>query len=145
MPEKYGLSREELDAFALESHNNAIAATASGAFKNEVVALEMDGPEGTRVLHQTDEDIRFDGTPESIGSVKLLQEGGRITAANASQICDGVSGALVVSEQALKEHNLTLIARFNKFPTVLCLTVRNIDNTRVNSQSTCHCLPSSKV
>ena len=111
MAEKYGFSREELDAFALESHKRAITATESGAFNNEMVALEIDGPKGTRVLHQTDEGIRFDATPESIGAVKLLQEGGRITAANASQICDGASGALVVSEQALKEHNLTPIAR----------------------------------
>lgn len=111
MAEKYGFSREELDAFALESHKRAITATESGAFNNEIVALEIDGPKGTRVLHQTDEGIRFDATPESIGAVKLLQEGGRITAANASQICDGASGALVVSEQALKEHNLTPIAR----------------------------------
>ena len=111
MAEKYGFSREELDAFALESHKRAITATESGAFNNEMVALEIDGPKGTRVLHQTDEGIRFDATPESIGAVKLLQEGGRITAANASQICDGASGALVVSEQALKQHNLTPIAR----------------------------------
>ena len=111
MAEKYGFSREELDSFALESHKRAIAATESGAFNNEIVALEIDGPEGTRVLHQTDEGIRFDATPESIAAVKLLQEGGRITAANASQICDGASGALVVSEQALKQHNLTPIAR----------------------------------
>jgi acetyl-CoA C-acetyltransferase len=47
---------------------------------------------------------------EAIGSVKPLQEGGKITAANASQICDGASGALVVSERALKRHGLTPLA-----------------------------------
>jgi len=64
-------------------------------------------------MHDVDEGIRFDATAESIGSVKLLQEGGRITAANASQICDGASGAIVVSEAALKEHGLTPMARIH--------------------------------
>jgi acetyl-CoA C-acetyltransferase len=113
MAEKYGFNREQLDAFALESHRRAIAATESGAFTREIVPLEIEGPEGTTVMHQVDEGIRFDATPESIGSVKLLQEGGRITAANASQICDGASGALVVSERALKEHGLTPLARIH--------------------------------
>lgn len=111
MAEKYGFSREELDAFALESHKRAIAATESGAFKNEIVPLEIDGPDGQKVMHEVDEGIRFDATMDSIGSVKLLKEGGRITAANASQICDGASGVLVVSEAALKAHNLTPMAR----------------------------------
>ncbi len=113
MAEKYGFSREELDAFALESHRRAAHATESGAFKNEIVPLEIDGPDGAKLMHDVDEGIRFDATAESIGSVKLLQEGGRITAANASQICDGASGAIVVSEAALKEHGLTPMARIH--------------------------------
>tara|TARA_Y100001934_G_scaffold283532_1_gene404074 strand:- start:929 stop:2107 length:1179 start_codon:yes stop_codon:yes gene_type:complete len=113
MAEKYGFSREELDAFALESHRRAAHATESGAFKNEIVPLEIDGPDGAKLMHDVDEGIRFEATAESIGSVKLLQEGGRITAANASQICDGASGAIVVSEAALKEHGLTPMARIH--------------------------------
>lgn len=113
MAEKYGFSREELDAFALESHRRAAHATESGAFKHEIVPLEIDGPDGAKFMHDVDEGIRFDATAESIGSVKLLQEGGRITAANASQICDGASGAIVVSEAALKEHGLTPMARIH--------------------------------
>lgn len=111
MAEKYGFSREELDAYALESHQRAARATEAGAFENEIVPLEISGPEGSTVLHTVDEGIRFDATSESIGSVKLLKEGGRITAANASQICDGASAVLVVSEQALKDHGLTPMAR----------------------------------
>ncbi|WP_417513225.1 acetyl-CoA C-acetyltransferase [Minwuia sp.] len=112
MAKKYGFSRDELDAFALESHQRAIRATESGAFDNEIVPLEIDLGDGKQ-MHTTDEGIRFDATMESIGSVKLLQEGGSITAANASQICDGSSGALIVSEAALKEHNLTPMARIH--------------------------------
>lgn len=111
MAEKYGFSREELDVYALESHRRAARATEAGAFENEIVPLEISGPEGSTVMHSVDEGIRFDATSESIGSVKLLKEGGRITAANASQICDGASAVLVVSEQALKDHGLTPMAR----------------------------------
>ncbi len=103
---KYGFDRDTLDRYALASHQRASAATQSGAFANEIVPLET--AEG---LHDKDEGIRHDATLEGIASVKLLQEGGMISAANASQICDGASAALVVSKQALKDHGLTPIAR----------------------------------
>jgi len=103
---KHGFDRERLDLFALESHRRAAAATDAGAFANEIVPVLVDGGP-----HVRDEGIRHDATLESIGSVKLLQEGGMISAANASQICDGASGVLVVSERALKAHSLTPIAR----------------------------------
>ncbi len=107
---KHGFTREQLDAFALESHQRAIAATQSGAFAAEIVPMEVEGPDGTE-WHKTDEGIRYDATLESISSVKLLQEGGTISAANASQICDGASAVMIVSEAALKAHNLTPLAR----------------------------------
>jgi acetyl-CoA C-acetyltransferase len=107
---KHGFNREQLDTFALESHKRAIAATESGAFEREIVAIDVETPEGIE-SHRRDEGIRYDATLESIGSVKLLQEGGAISAANASQICDGASAVLIVSEAALKEHGLTPIAR----------------------------------
>ncbi|MCP3463154.1 acetyl-CoA C-acetyltransferase [Bradyrhizobium sp. CCGUVB23] len=103
---KYGFDRLTLDRFALESHRRAADATKSGAFQNEIVPLKIEGGE-----HTVDEGIRFDASLESIGSVKLLKEGGVVSAANASQICDGASAALVVSEKALKEHNLKPVAR----------------------------------
>lgn len=103
---KYGFDRETLDRFALESHRRAAAATQAGAFANEIVPLAVDGG-----LHATDEGIRYDATLEGIGSVKLLKEDGVLSAANASQMCDGASAALVVSERALKAHNLTPLAR----------------------------------
>ena len=110
MAEKYGLSRPQLDAFALESHRRAAAATAAGAFEAEIVPLTVQTAEGS-MLHTKDEGIRYDATMESIGAVKLLQENGVISAANASQICDGASGALIVNERALKAHKLTPLAR----------------------------------
>ncbi|AMO72906.1 acetyl-CoA C-acetyltransferase [Sphingorhabdus sp. M41] len=107
---KHGFTRDDLDQFALESHQKAIKAVESGAFDNEIVAIEIETAEG-KEQHKVDEGIRFDATRESIGAVKLLQEGGAITAANASQICDGSSAVLVCSEQALKDHGLTPRAR----------------------------------
>jgi acetyl-CoA C-acetyltransferase len=110
MAEKYQFTREALDAYALESHRRAAAATERGDFRDEIVALEVETPDGT-VLHDRDEGIRYDASAESLAGVKLLKEGGKITAANASQICDGASAVLVVSERALKEHGLTPLAR----------------------------------
>jgi acetyl-CoA C-acetyltransferase len=100
--EKYHFRKEELDAFAFESHRKAARATDEGAFEAEIVPLAILDAEGNETLHRRDEGIRYGATLEGIASVKLLQEGGRISAANASQICDGASGVLVVSEAALK-------------------------------------------
>jgi acetyl-CoA C-acetyltransferase len=111
--DKYGFSREQLDEYALKSHQRAAHATREGAFEKEILALAVEGRDGETYLHREDEGIRYDATLESIGAVKLLQEGGKISAANASQICDGASGVLVVSARALKEHNLTPIARIH--------------------------------
>ncbi|MGO9934398.1 MAG: acetyl-CoA C-acetyltransferase [Steroidobacteraceae bacterium] len=110
MAEKYGLNRLQLDSFALESHRRAAAATQAGAFDAEIVPLPIETADGS-AMHTKDEGIRYDATLEAIGQVKLLQENGVISAANASQICDGASGALIVNERALKTHKLTPLAR----------------------------------
>ncbi|MDT9600801.1 acetyl-CoA C-acetyltransferase [Sphingosinicella rhizophila] len=109
--EKYGFGREQLDAFALESHRKAADATEGGAFVEEIVPIRIVDADGRETLHVKDEGIRYDATAEAMASVKTLQEGGNITAANASQICDGASGVLVVSERALRDHGLVPIAR----------------------------------
>lgn len=111
LAKKYGFTRERLDQFAVESHHRAAAATAAGDFLAEIVPIPVRDAEGATMLHQVDEGVRPDASLESVGSVKLLKEGGVISAANASQICDGAAGLLVVSEQALKTHGLTPIAR----------------------------------
>ncbi|MBR0551655.1 acetyl-CoA C-acetyltransferase [Stakelama marina] len=109
---KHGFSREQLDQYALESHKRAAAATERGDFREEIVPLEVETPDGP-AIHDRDEGIRYDASFESIQSVKLLADGGVISAANASQICDGSSAVLIVSEQALKDHGLTPIARIH--------------------------------
>lgn len=109
---KHGFAKDDLDRFALSSHEKAIAATNAGAFSREIVPIEVETPEGT-ALHKVDEGIRFDATLESIAGVKLLSPEGAITAATSSQICDGSSAALIVNEEALKRHNLTPLARIH--------------------------------
>ncbi len=110
--DKHGLTKDDLDRFAFESHRRAIAATQSGAFAKEIVPVTIQTPDGED-QHLIDEGIRFDATLESIGSVKLLTEKGRLTAASSSQICDGSSAALIVSEQVLKDHGLIPMARIH--------------------------------
>jgi len=109
--EKHGFLRHDLDAYALESHRRAAVASQSGAFAAEIVPIAITLPDGTPEVHTKDEGIRYDATMEAIGAVRTLEEGGMVTAANASQICDGASGVLVVSERALKQYSLTPMAR----------------------------------
>jgi acetyl-CoA C-acetyltransferase len=108
MAEKYGLSKEELDQFALESHRKGRAATEAGAFAEEVVPVAVG-----ENMHTVDEGIRFDASYEGISGVKLLKEGGRLTAATASQICDGASGVVVVNEVGLKSLGVAPLARIH--------------------------------
>ena len=110
---KYGLTKEQLDEFGYLSQQRAIAATQGGAFKDEILAIDGLDKEGNIVRHDSDEGIRFDVSLDGMRGVKLLQEGGSLTAATSSQICDGASGVMVVSERALKEHGLTPLARIH--------------------------------
>jgi acetyl-CoA C-acetyltransferase len=108
MARKYGLTRDELDRFALDSHRKAAAATNAGAFDAEIVPLKVNGSE-----HRIDEGIRFDASLDKLAGLKTLVPDGVITAGNASQICDGASAVLVASERAVKEHGLTPLARID--------------------------------
>ena len=113
MADKYGHDRATLDAFALDSHRRASAAIAAGAFADEIVPLSYDRAEGGTAVHDTDEGVRAEATLEGIASVKLLQDGGAISAANASQIADGASALLIVNDAALKAHGPTPLARIH--------------------------------
>jgi acetyl-CoA C-acetyltransferase len=111
MAKKYELSKDALDEYAFRSHERAIAATRSGCFEREIVPVAIKVPEGGADSHRVDEGIRFDASLDGIRGVKLLQEGGRITAATASQICDGASGVLVCNETGLRSLNIKPLAR----------------------------------
>ena len=109
--DRYGFGREQMDAFALQSHQRAAAAIETGAFIREILPLSVTDAEGVVTLHDRDEGVRFDASLDGMAAVKPMVEGGSLTAANASQMCDGASGVLVVSEQALRDHKLTPLAR----------------------------------
>lgn len=115
MVDKYDVSRDRLDAFALESHQKAARASKAGRFDKEILPVPVhaiDG-DGDGEMHTVDEGIRFDVSLAGIQSVKLLQEGGRITAATASQICDGATGVMVVNERGLKRLGVEPLARIH--------------------------------
>ena len=115
---KYGLSKDDLDAFGYESQRRGAAAAKSGAFDKEIVAVEVELPDGSREPHVTDEGIRFDASLDAIRGVKLIQEGGRLTAATSSQICDGASGVMIVNERGLKALGLKPLARIHHMTVV---------------------------
>lgn len=110
---KHGHTKEQLDAFSVESHRRAAAATKAGAFANEIVIIKGRNGEGQEVMHDKDEGIRYDASMEGMASLKILMDDGIMTAANASQICDGASAVMIASETAIKAHNLTPLARIH--------------------------------
>lgn len=110
---KHGFKREQLDDFGFASHQKAIAATKAGAFKDEIVPLDITLADGAKDVHSIDEGIRFDVTREGMGNVKLLSEEGCITAATSSQICDGSAAVMIVNERGLKALGVAPLARIH--------------------------------
>ena len=102
--EKWDISREDMERFALESHRRAAEAIKEGRFDKEIEPYE-----GVT----TDEGVRADTTLEKMATLKTLREGGRITAALASQISDGAAAILVASERAVEQYGLTPRARIH--------------------------------
>jgi len=115
---KYDLSRAQLDAYALSSHQRAMAATTEGKFAAEIVPIEVTLPDGSAETHAADEGIRWDASLESIGAVKLLTEDGRLTAATSSQICDGAAGVMIVNARGLKALGATPLARIHSMTVI---------------------------
>jgi acetyl-CoA acyltransferase len=113
--EKWGISREENDAFAAQSHQRAARARAEGRFDNEIVPIEVETEDG-RVLFSQDEGIRPDSTVETLAKLKpAFKEDGVITAGNSSQITDGSAAVLIMSEEKANQLGLRPRARFHTF------------------------------
>jgi acetyl-CoA acyltransferase len=112
---EWGLSREELDAYSYESHRRALAAIDERRFDNEVVPVEVSNPH-VGVVFGVDETPRADTSPEALAALKpAFVSGGRVTAGNSSQICDGAAAVLVASEAACSRLGLEPRARFVSF------------------------------
>jgi acetyl-CoA acyltransferase len=116
--DQWDVSREDLDTFSAESHRRAAQATAEGRFDNEIVPVFVRDDEGhaTDELMKTDEGIRPDSSVATLGNLKpAFKEDGKVTAGNSSQITDGASAVLIMSEEKAKELGYTPRARFHSF------------------------------
>ncbi|HEX2432377.1 MAG TPA: thiolase family protein [Gaiellaceae bacterium] len=113
--EEWGLSREELDAYSLESHRRAVVAIDEGRFEREIVPVELENPH-VGVLFGVDETPRRDTSAEKLSALApAFIADGKITAGNSSQICDGAAAVLVTSEAAASRLGLEPRARFVSF------------------------------
>ncbi len=116
--ERWGLTREDLDAFSLESHRRAARASAEGRFEREIVPVTVRDDEGrdTDAVLGRDEGVRPDTSMEALAKLRpAFSEDGVITAGNSSQITDGASAVLVMSEERCEQLGLTARARFHAF------------------------------
>jgi acetyl-CoA C-acetyltransferase len=115
MAEKYDISKDAMDNYAYQTTLKSIAAINGGHFDNEILSLQArikDMPAGDEI-HSIDEGVRFNASLEAISGLNVLQEGGRITAGTASQICDGASGVMVVNAAGLKALGVEPLARIH--------------------------------
>ena len=110
--ERYGVSREDQDAFALESHQRAVAAAEAGRFDDEIVTVEVPQPKGDPVTVHADEGPRPDTSLERLARLRpVFREGGSVTAGNSSQINDGAACVVVASEERARELGREPLAR----------------------------------
>ena len=113
--DEWGLAREDLDAYSLESHRRAITAIDGGRFEREIIPVEVNNPH-TGVLVGVDETPRRDTSMEALsGLAPAFLPDGKVTAGNSSQICDGAAGVLVASDAAAARLGLEPRARFVSF------------------------------
>ncbi len=110
--EKYRITREEQDAFALQSHQRAVAAMQAGRFKDEIVPVPVPQRKGDPVVVDTDEGPRPDTSLEKLAKLKpAFRERGTVTAGNASQVNDGAAALLLASREKARELGLQPMAR----------------------------------
>jgi acetyl-CoA acetyltransferase family protein len=103
MAEKWNLSRQDLDNFALSSHQKAMLAVEGKYFDREILPIQAKNAEGKSDMIIVDEGIRYDASFEALAGLKTVTEGGVITAGNASQITDGAAAVMVCNDAGLKK------------------------------------------
>jgi acetyl-CoA acetyltransferase family protein len=103
MAEKWNLSREDLDKFALSSHQKAAAAVEGKYFDREILPIQAKNAEGKTDMIFNDEGIRYDASFEALSGLNPVTEGGVITAGNASQITDGAAALMICNDEGLKK------------------------------------------
>ena len=118
LAKKHDLTRAELDEFAYASHVKAAAAQKAGYFAREIAPIEVTLENGEKVMHESDEGVRPDASLEKMKTLLPLAEGGVLTAASSSQICDGAAAVLVANERGLKAAGLVPRARIHTISVV---------------------------
>jgi acetyl-CoA acyltransferase len=116
--DQWGITREQLDAFSVESHLRAARATAEGRFEREIIPVDVRDDEGrpTGEVMTADEGIRPDSSVEALANLKpAFLEGGKVTAGNSSQITDGASAVLIMSAERAAALGYRARARFHSF------------------------------
>jgi acetyl-CoA acyltransferase len=116
--DQWGISREDLDEFSVESHRRAARATAEGRFEREIIPVYLrdENGEATDELMTADEGIRADSSVETLARLKpAFKDDGKVTAGNSSQITDGASAVLIMSEAKARELGYTPRAKFHSF------------------------------
>jgi acetyl-CoA C-acetyltransferase len=116
--ERFDISREEMDAFAFTSHQRAHQATEAGKFKEEIVPVEIPVRRKGTISIAKDEGIRPDTTLEKLAKLRpVFKKDGKVTAGNASQISDGASAIVVMSEDLAKEKGIPILAKIGPYGT----------------------------
>jgi len=110
--QKYGLTRQEIDEFALQSNLRAAAAAKNGSFKNEIVPYDVPAGKGQTIKFEVDEGVRPDSSIEKLAKLQpAFKKDGVVTAGNASQISDGAAALVMMSEHKAKELGAPILAR----------------------------------
>jgi acetyl-CoA C-acetyltransferase len=116
--EKYKVSREEMDEYAVNSHRKAVEAHEKGRFRDEMLPVEIPQKKGDPIRIDRDEGPRADSSVEGMARLKpVFKQGGTVTAANASQISDGAAAMVLLSEKKVKELKVKPIARVTGYST----------------------------
>jgi 3-oxoadipyl-CoA thiolase len=111
LAEKYGITRQEQDEYALESHRRAARATKSGRFRKEIVPVKVEAKEGPKLVEE-DEGIRYDTSLEKLARLRpAFRPNGTVTAGNSSQISDGAAALVVASRRISERLGLRPLAR----------------------------------
>ena len=116
--ERCNVSRDDMDAYAAESHRRAAESQSEGRFGDEIFAVEVKDRKGNVTVVDTDEGVRADVTAESLGGLRAaFRKDGTVTAGNASQISDGASALVVMSEEAAAKRGLEPLATITGYAT----------------------------
>eukprot|EP00566_Odontella_aurita_P001467 CAMPEP_0113589390 /NCGR_PEP_ID=MMETSP0015_2-20120614/36060_1 /TAXON_ID=2838 /ORGANISM="Odontella" /LENGTH=239 /DNA_ID=CAMNT_0000495401 /DNA_START=546 /DNA_END=1266 /DNA_ORIENTATION=+ /assembly_acc=CAM_ASM_000160 len=164
--EKYNISRQECDEFAIRSQQTWGKAKEAGVFDLEMAPVEVKGRKGKTEVVDTDEHPRPDSTLEKLSKLKpVFKKDGLVTAANASGICDGAGSVVLATEEAVAEHGLTPLARVASYyvtgcdPTIMGigpapairgaldragLTLRDVDRIEINEAFAAQALACAK-